>query len=248
MGAIFLDFCLRGQQSGRICRKRVFFWRFDTRLFLWKCQKRHFRNITSPRVSEHRMGSLFLNFGVIGCKSTKTCAKLKILNIKVRIRKSKCHQKIPCIQFAGNDISNYGLIFNTTDSRKKIGFFYKYFVLPSSTVCVENETLVANIVSSKLYTRNLLVALRFSNSHFYVQNFRFRARFCRFTANHARTKKNTSHLMLTNPWACYIPKMTFLAFPQKKPCIKTSKNTIFRHILPDCWLLRQKSEKIAPIH
>jgi hypothetical protein len=123
MRAIFFDFCLRGQQSGWICRKMVLFRRFDTRLFLWKCQKRHFRNITSPRVGEHRMGSTFLNFGLIDCKSTKKCAKSKILNIKVRIRKSQCHQKISCIRFAGNDISNYGLIFNTADSRQKQGFF-----------------------------------------------------------------------------------------------------------------------------
>jgi hypothetical protein len=76
-------------------------------------------NITNPRVGEHRMGSTYLNFGLIGCKSTKKCAKSKNLNKKVRIRKSKCHQKIPCLRFAGNDISNYGLIFNTADSRKK---------------------------------------------------------------------------------------------------------------------------------
>jgi hypothetical protein len=72
------------------------------------------------------------------------------------------------------DISNYSLL---------IGFFYKYLVLLFSTVCVENETIVANIISSKSYTRNLLLALRFSNFHFYVQNCRFRALFCRFTAN-----------------------------------------------------------------
>ena len=129
------------------------------------------------------MESIFLNLSLIGCKSTKKCAKLKIFNIKLRIRKSKCHQRIPCIRFTGNDISNYCLIFNTTDPRIKIGFFYRYFVLVSSTVCVENETKVAYIVSSKSYTRDFLVALRFSNSHFYVQNFRFRSLFCRFTIN-----------------------------------------------------------------
>jgi hypothetical protein len=84
---------------------------------LW--QKRHFRKITSPRVGEQRIGSSFLNFGLISCKSTKKCAKPKILNITVRIRKSKYHQKIPSERFAGNDINNYGLIFNTADSRKK---------------------------------------------------------------------------------------------------------------------------------
>ena len=41
------------------------------RLFLWKCKKPHIRNLTSPRVTEHRMGSTILNFGLIGCKLTK---------------------------------------------------------------------------------------------------------------------------------------------------------------------------------
>ena len=111
----------------------VFFRRFDTRLFLWKCQKRHFRNITSPRVDEHRMGSTFLNFGLIGCKFKKKCAKSKILNIKVRIRKSKCHQKFPCIRFSGNDISNYGLILHTNSAKEQNEILIEklYFFLES---------------------------------------------------------------------------------------------------------------------
>jgi hypothetical protein len=59
-------------------------------------------------------------------------------------------------------------------------------------------------------------------------------------------KKSTSHSMFTNPWSSYIPKITFLAFPQKKPCIKTSKKHYFRLIQPDCWPLRQKSKKKLP--
>jgi hypothetical protein len=94
-----------------MCRKG-YFRRFDKRLFLWKCKKRHFRNVTSPRCGEHRIGSTFSNFDLIDCKSTKKCAKSTILNMKVRIRKFKCHQKIPWIRLAGNDISNYGLILN----------------------------------------------------------------------------------------------------------------------------------------
>ena len=78
------------------------------------------------------------------------------------------------------------------------------------------------------------MAFRFSNSHFYVQNFRFRALFCRFTANQAEIQKSTSHSMFINPWACYIPKMTFMEFSQKKPCIQTSKKQHFRHIQLDC--------------
>ena len=77
--------------------------------------------------------------------------------------------------------------------RYQQGFFYKYFVLLSSTVCVENETIVANIVSRKSYTRNLLVAFKFSNFHFYVQNCRFRALCCWFTANQAKIQKSTSN-------------------------------------------------------
>jgi hypothetical protein len=67
--------------------------------------------------------------------------------------------------------------FSTQRILKKIGCFYKYFVLLSSTVCVKHETIVANIVSRKSYTRNLLVAFIFSNFQFYVQNCRFRALF-----------------------------------------------------------------------
>jgi hypothetical protein len=57
------------------------------------------------------------NVDLIGYKSTKKGAKLTILNMKVRIRKFKCHQKIPWVRFAGNDISNYGLIFNKNGAR-----------------------------------------------------------------------------------------------------------------------------------
>jgi hypothetical protein len=71
------------------------------------------------------------------------------------------------------------------------------------------------------------MAFKFSNFHFYVQNCRFRALFYRFTANQAEIQKITYYWMLINPWACYIPKMTFLAFPRKRPCIKTSKTSFF---------------------
>jgi hypothetical protein len=66
---------------------------------------------------------LFFNFGLIGCKSTKKCAKWTILNIKVKIRKFEGHQKIPWARFAGNDISNYGLISNRNGAKdQKITF------------------------------------------------------------------------------------------------------------------------------
>jgi hypothetical protein len=72
------------------------------------------------------------------------------------------------------------MILNTADSRKQIVFyrvFYKYYILISSTVCVQNQTTVANKVYSKSNPRNLLVSFIFSDYHFYVQNCRFRALF-----------------------------------------------------------------------
>jgi hypothetical protein len=80
------------------------------------------------------------------------------------------------------------------------------------------------MVSSKPYPRNLLMAFKIFNSHFDVQNCRFRALFFLFTGNQAEIQKNTTDSMLTTPWACYFPKITFLAFPQIKLFIKTSKN------------------------
>jgi hypothetical protein len=111
------------------------------------------------------------------CKSKKKCAKSKILNMKVRNRQFKCHQKISWVWFAENDIINYGLILNRNGaSDQKISLFF------SIIRCVQNQTIVANIVPSKPYPRNLLVAFKLSNSHFYIENFWFSALFCRFTA------------------------------------------------------------------
>ncbi len=122
-GSYFFRFLPQGSAIWLNMPKNGVFRPFDTRLFLWKCQKRHFRNLTSPRVDQYRIGSTFFNFGLIGCKSTKKYAKSTILNIKVKIRKFKCHQKIPCLQFSGNDISNYGLIFNTKSAREQNEIF-----------------------------------------------------------------------------------------------------------------------------
>jgi hypothetical protein len=62
--------------------KNGVFRRFDKRLFLWKCQKRHFWNITSPSLDEHRMGSTFLNLSLIGCKSTKKVREINNFEYK----------------------------------------------------------------------------------------------------------------------------------------------------------------------
>jgi hypothetical protein len=107
--------------------QRVGFRRFDKWIFIWKCKKRHFRNVTSPRVGERRIGSTFSNFDLIGCKSTKKSAKSTILNMKVRIRKFKCQQTIPWIRFAENDISNYGLILNRNGARDQKIILMKKF-------------------------------------------------------------------------------------------------------------------------
>jgi hypothetical protein len=159
-----------------MCRKRVFFRRFDKRLFLWKCKKRHFRYVTSPRGSEHR---------------------------------------IPRDQ--------------------------NMILMKNFNFCLESA--VFNIVSSKPYPKNLLVAFKFSNSHFHIQNCRFRALFCGFTANQAEIQKITIDSMFTTPWACYIPKMTFFAFPQKKPFIKTSKKHSFSAHLTRLLTTEAKIEK-----
>jgi hypothetical protein len=54
------------------------------------------------------------------------------------------------------------------------------------------------------------VAIKFSNSHFHIQNCRFRALFCRFTANQAEIQKRTTDSMFTTPWACIITEHIFL--------------------------------------
>jgi hypothetical protein len=46
-------------------------------------------------------------------------------------------------------------------------------------------------------------------------------------ANTPKFEKSTTYSMFITTWACYIPKMTFLAFPQKKPFIETSKKHRF---------------------
>jgi hypothetical protein len=71
------------------------------------------------------------------------------------------------------------------------------------------------------------VAFKFSYYYFHIQNCRFRALFCQFTANQAEIQKRTTDSMFTTPWAGYISKITFLAFPQKKPFIKTAEKHRF---------------------
>jgi hypothetical protein len=51
--------------------------------------------------------------------------------------------------------------FDHSEFKKKFKSSHLNFVLISSTVCVHKQTIVANIVSSKLYPRNLLVVFNF---------------------------------------------------------------------------------------
>jgi hypothetical protein len=110
------------------------------------------------------------NLGILVCRSI---LRLTITDLKLNIVTSQ------------QWVYSRTLILNTADSRKKSEFFYKCYVLISSTVCVRNQTIVANIVFSKSYPRNLLVAFLLSDYHFYFQNCQFRALFWRLTAYQA---------------------------------------------------------------
>ena len=67
--------------------------------------------------------STFLDLGLIGCESTKKVREIHNFEHKIKIRKYKCHQKIPLVLFYVIDISNYGLILNTEDFRKQFKYF-----------------------------------------------------------------------------------------------------------------------------
>jgi hypothetical protein len=105
--------------------------------------------------------------------------------------------------------------------------------------------IVADIVSSKSYTRNLLVALRFSNSYFYVQNFRFCALFCRFTVNQAEIKKYFP-FDVHQPLGLLYSENDVSDISTEKALYQNVEKHYFRHIQPDCWPLKQKSKKMTP--
>ena len=50
---LFFRLLLKGSEIWLNMSKKGVFERFDKTLYLWKCQKRHFRNVTSPRGGEH---------------------------------------------------------------------------------------------------------------------------------------------------------------------------------------------------
>jgi hypothetical protein len=126
--------------------------------------------------------------------------KIDNSEVKVCIRKFKCHQKIPWAWFAGNHIGNQGLISNRNGARDKKTILIIIF---SRIRFVQNQTLVANIFYSKPCPRNLLMAFKFSNSDFYFQNCGFRALYGRFKANQAEIQKSTTHSMFTTSCAFY---------------------------------------------
>ena len=74
MRDFFFDFSSEVTNLVEFAKKGVFST-FDIRrsiyVFFCGCQKRHFRNFTSPSVDEHRMESTVFNVDLIGCKSTE---------------------------------------------------------------------------------------------------------------------------------------------------------------------------------
>jgi hypothetical protein len=83
----FFRFLPQGSAIWLNVPKKGVFRRFDKRLFLWNCKKRHFRNVTSPRGGEHRIGRTFWNFRLIGCKSTKKVREID--NVKYENKNKK---------------------------------------------------------------------------------------------------------------------------------------------------------------
>ena len=68
-------------------------------------------------------------------------------------------------------------------------------------------------------------------------------------SNQGETKKSTTDSMFITPGACYIPKKTFLAFPQKKPFIKTSKKHPFlahstRLLTPEAKIEKNRTDSL----
>jgi hypothetical protein len=214
----FFRFLPQGSAIWLNVPKRVFFRRFDKRFFLWKCKKRHFRNVTSPKSGEHRIGRTFLNFRLIGCKSSKKCAKSTIVNTKVRIRNFKCHQKIPWVRFAGNDISNYGLILITNCARAqtvpKESFGGIYFLILTFIFKIVDSRTFLSIYSqsggnSKKYDQfdvNHLLGLLYSengvfcistekNSYQNVEKHPFLAHSTRLLTPEAKIENNRTDLL-----------------------------------------------------
>jgi hypothetical protein len=77
---------------------------------------------------------------------------------------------------------------------------------------------------SEAYPRNLLVAFKFSNSHFHIQNCRFRALFCRFTTNQADIQRkydrfDVHHPLLhsENDVSCISTEKAFIKMSKKQP-------------------------------
>ena len=139
--------------------------------------------------------------------------------------------------------------FQHSEFKKKIKVFLKYFVLISSTVCVENRTIVAYIVFSKSYLRNLLMAFIF----FLIRTFVFKiVDFAHFFVDLQPIKPKFKKVL---PIQCSptlelvtFRKWRFWHFQRKSLISKRRKNTHFRHIRPNCGALRQKSTKIEPSH
>ena len=123
----FFRFRPQGPAIGSKVTKNGIFETFCLKAFSVEKLEMPFLEYKSLNVSRRVSRNCFSNFYHIGCQSWENCAKMTILRIKVIIRKFKCHQKIPWVCFAGNDISNYGLIFNTYSAREQIIILMKNF-------------------------------------------------------------------------------------------------------------------------
>ena len=123
--------------------------------------------------------------------------------------------------------------------RSKLYIFYR---IP----CVHNRTIVTYIVSSKSYSRNLLVWFKFSNFHFCVRNCGFRAFFLHSQPIRPKSEKVILNHIL-DPIGFSYSKSDIYIIPTENAFIKTLEKTPFfmkfRIIRINSWLLGQKSKK-----
>jgi hypothetical protein len=215
----FFLFLSQSAKIGSTVSKNGVFSTFWYKGFSVEMPETSFLEYRKLKVSHISVWLWFMNFGLIGCKSTNKCAKMK----RVTVGKYKCHQKIPWVWFGGTNISNFCLILNTYGARDQNIILMKNFNFFLGSA--QNQIIVADIVPSKSYLRNLLMALIFSDYNFYVQNFHFCVLFCRLTANQAEIRKTTTKVIFKTHWASYIPKMTFNFF--RKSLHQNIENHLF---------------------
>ena len=107
--------------------------------------------------------------------------------------------------------------------------------------------MIFDIVSSKLYTRNLLVASILEIFTLMFKIFDFAHFFVDIHPIRLEIKKSNSAKMFATSWSCYIPKIMSSGFQHRKPHIETSRNSVLCHIRLNSWPLWQET-KIARWH